>query len=103
MGDEAVCAQLKLNNVKDITPVAGSCDSIKNIIVAEKLSIARPLFSHGFHKRVDALIVCGKGFSSKNSRAWLHTLRAKLNIDEKNCILICDYGPYGYGVGFPRP
>ena len=55
VGDEAVCAQLKLNNVKDIRPVVGSCDSIKHIVVAEKLSIARPLFSHGFHKRVDAL------------------------------------------------
>lgn len=66
------------------------------LIVVEKASIFSLMIQLGWAKEMNAIIICCKGFPRLTDRAWVYSFRMMFNIDQKNCIGICDYGPYGY-------
>ena len=71
---------------------------IERILVIEKASIWRLMVQTDFHKKMNALVITGKGFPSTQCRAWLYNFRIMLSISEENCIGIGDYGPYRYAL-----
>ena len=59
---------------------------IERILVIEKASIWRLMVQTDFHKKMNALVITGKGFPSTQCRAWLYNFRIMLSISEENCI-----------------
>lgn len=99
VGDEPISVDMNTGNIESVAVSTKDGAQVTRLIVVEKHCLFSQMNENGFGNSVEAVLICSGGFPSKNSKAWVKSLKDGLGIEDRKCCVVHDFNPAGYVLG----